>query len=39
MKIEIKIFKNFQKAFINLTFLIYYDFNHKLYIDFNAFKE
>ena len=38
-KIKIKVFKNFQKAFVNLTFLIYYDFNRKFYINFDVFKK
>ena len=38
-KTKIKTFKDFQKAFVNLTFLIHYDFNRKLYINLNIFKK
>ena len=39
IKTKIRIFKDFQKTFFNLIFLIHFDFNRRLYIDLNAFKK
>ena len=39
IKVEIRIFKNLQKTFSNLIFLIQFDFNRRFYIDLNVFKE
>ena len=36
---KIQAFKDLQKAFFNLIFLIHFDFNRHFYIDLNAFKE
>ena len=36
---KIRAFKNLQKTFFNPIFLIHFDFNRRLYIDLNAFKE
>ena len=39
IEIKIRAFKNLQKIFFNLIFLIHFDFNRYFYIDLNVFKK